>query len=65
MPKPLVTGISPKEGYPGTKVIIRGENLGKEEDDAALIARYAPNGRRRVVSQHSLAFAWARAILWL
>ena len=33
MPKPLVTGISPKEGYPGTKVIIRGENLGKDEND--------------------------------
>lgn len=33
MPNPYVTGISPKEGYPGTKVIIRGENLGKEEKD--------------------------------
>lgn len=33
MPKPYVTGISPKEGYPGTKVIIRGENLGKDESD--------------------------------
>jgi exocyst complex component 2 len=33
MPKPLVTGISPKEGYPGTKVIIRGEFLGKDEAD--------------------------------
>ena len=33
MPKPLVTGISPKEGFPGTKVIIRGENLGKDEND--------------------------------
>jgi exocyst complex component 2 len=33
MPKPLVTGISPKEGYPGTKVTIRGEFLGKDQDD--------------------------------
>ena len=33
MPKPLVTGISPKEGYPGTKVTIRGENLGKDKSD--------------------------------
>lgn len=33
MLKPYVTGISPKEGYPGTKVIIRGENLGKDESD--------------------------------
>ena len=31
--KPLVTGISPKDGFPGTKVIIRGENLGKDEND--------------------------------
>ena len=30
---PLVTGISPKEGYPGTKVTIRGDNLGKSFDD--------------------------------
>lgn len=33
MPKPYVTGISPKEGYPGTKVTIRGEYLGKDESD--------------------------------
>ena len=33
MPKPEVTGISPKDGFPGTKVIIRGENLGKDEND--------------------------------
>ena len=30
---PVVTGISPAEGPPGTKVKIRGENLGKKEDD--------------------------------
>jgi len=35
--KPLVTGISPKDGYPGTKVIIRGENLGKSEDDLVAV----------------------------
>ena len=34
MPKaPLVTGIAPKEGYPGTKVTIRGDNLGKNFED--------------------------------
>lgn len=33
MPKPLVTGISPKEGFPGTKVTIRGEFLGRDEED--------------------------------
>lgn len=33
MPKPYVTGISPKEGFPGTKVVIRGEFLGKDESD--------------------------------
>ncbi|CAF0899139.1 unnamed protein product [Brachionus calyciflorus] len=37
MPKPLVTGISPKEGYPGTKVIIRGEFLGKDEEDLVAV----------------------------
>jgi exocyst complex component 2 len=37
MPKPLVTGISPKEGYPGTKVTIRGEFLGKNEEDFVAI----------------------------
>lgn len=35
--KPLVTGVSPKDGYPGTKVIIRGENLGKDEDDLVAV----------------------------
>lgn len=30
---PKVTGISPKEGGPRTKLIIRGENLGNKQDD--------------------------------
>lgn len=30
---PKVTGLSPKEGPPGTKVTIRGENLGSSPDD--------------------------------
>ncbi len=30
---PTVTGISPKEGPPGTRVTIRGENLGREPND--------------------------------
>lgn len=30
---PVVTGISPIEGVPGTKVIIRGENLGNRPED--------------------------------
>lgn len=32
-PPPVVTGISPAEGPPGTKVIIRGENLGINAKD--------------------------------
>ncbi|XP_028398981.1 exocyst complex component 2-like isoform X2 [Dendronephthya gigantea] len=32
-PPPVVTGISPKEGKPGTKVIIRGENFGARASD--------------------------------
>ena len=37
MVKPLVTGISPKEGFPGTKVTIRGEFLGKDESDLVAV----------------------------
>ncbi|XP_048748841.2 exocyst complex component 2-like isoform X2 [Ostrea edulis] len=36
MPKggfPLVTGVSPKEGPPGTRITIRGENLGTDPKD--------------------------------
>ena len=32
-PPPIVTGISPKEGPPGTRVTIRGEYLGREQND--------------------------------
>lgn len=31
--RPVVTGISPAEGPPGTKVKIRGENLGRNAED--------------------------------
>ena len=30
---PVVSGISPKEGPPGTKITIRGENLGIGKED--------------------------------
>lgn len=30
---PIVTGISPKEGPPGTKITIRGENFGQKSND--------------------------------
>lgn len=32
-PKPIVTGLSPKEGPPGTKITIRGEFLGSQPND--------------------------------
>lgn len=32
-PKPVVTGLSPKEGPPGTKITIRGEQLGNSARD--------------------------------
>lgn len=32
-PQPVVTGLSPKEGPPGTRVIIRGEFLGIKPTD--------------------------------
>ena len=33
VPRPNVSGISPKEGPPRTKITIRGENLGQSSDD--------------------------------
>ena len=30
---PEVSGVSPKEGVPGTKVTIRGQNLGNSKED--------------------------------
>ena len=30
---PVVTGLSPIEGPPGTKIVIRGENFGKKSTD--------------------------------
>lgn len=32
-PQPVVTGLSPKEGPPGTRVTIRGEFLGSKATD--------------------------------
>lgn len=32
-PPPDVTGISPKDGPPGTRITIRGKYLGKEPND--------------------------------
>ncbi|KAK3764200.1 hypothetical protein RRG08_044127 [Elysia crispata] len=32
-PPPLVTGVSPKEGPPGTRITIRGENFGNDPRD--------------------------------
>lgn len=32
-PQPVVTGLSPKEGPPGTRVTIRGEFLGTKASD--------------------------------
>ena len=33
MAQPVVNGVSPLEGVPGTKVTIRGENLGLNKED--------------------------------
>ncbi|KAL3858816.1 hypothetical protein ACJMK2_009069 [Sinanodonta woodiana] len=32
-PPPVVTGVSPRDGPPGTRIIIRGENLGNDPKD--------------------------------
>ena len=33
VPAPVVTGISPNEAHPGTKITIRGENFGGSASD--------------------------------
>lgn len=38
-PPPVVTGLSPKEGPPGTKVTIRGEFLGSKASDLVGVYR--------------------------
>lgn len=40
---PVVSGISPKEGSPGTKITIRGENLGEDKDDIIGRLDYTPS----------------------
>lgn len=40
-PPPVVTGISPKEGPPGTRVTIRGEFLGTSATD--LVGKFESN----------------------
>lgn len=40
-PPPLVTGVSPKEGPPGTRITIRGENLGNDPRDLIGMSHFA------------------------
>ena len=44
VPLPNVTGISPKEGPPRTKVTIRGENLGQDAEDLLGEAPFSRTG---------------------
>lgn len=46
-PPPVVTGISPKEGPPGTRVTVRGEFLGNRSQD--LIGKHE-NKRHLIMS---------------
>ena len=48
----VVTGISPKEGKPGTKLTIRGENFGSSPSDLVL--------RGPLMKAVSLAMAYAK-----
>uniref|UniRef100_A0AAF5PZT5 Exocyst complex component 2 n=1 Tax=Wuchereria bancrofti TaxID=6293 RepID=A0AAF5PZT5_WUCBA len=36
--RPLITGLSPKEGVPGTQIKIRGENLGRNQSDLVALS---------------------------
>lgn len=40
VPPPVVTGLSPKEGPPGTKVTIRGEFFGNRAQDLVGVLFY-------------------------
>ena len=44
---PVVTGISPSAGLPGTKVTIRGENLGESKDDVIGMKAFCERPYRR------------------
>ena len=39
-PPPIVNGISPREGPPGTKITIRGENFGISPQDLVRLYHY-------------------------
>lgn len=57
MAPPAVTGISPKEGPPGTRVTIRGEKLGNKPQDLiskilANLQFYSYNTLRIYVKKH-------------
>ena len=56
-PPPQVTGISPKEGPPGTKVTIRGENLGVDARDIIGKLRYShfAISKSKIVSAYFLS----------
>ena len=41
---PVVTGISPSAGLPGTRVTIRGENLGESKDDIIGMKAFIESG---------------------
>lgn len=51
---PVVTGISPIEGPPGTKVTLRGENLGVDAKDLVCEYRF-PTISQFELFNHSLA----------
>lgn len=36
--RPSITGLSPKEGVPGTQIKIRGENLGTGQSDILVLS---------------------------
>ena len=45
---PTVSGVSPREGFPGTKVTIRGENLGNSKGDVI-----GNQTQRQVLASHT------------
>lgn len=55
-PQPVVTGLSPKEGPPGTRVIIRGEFLGTRVQDLIGIESISSSSAQHLYSIFSRIF---------
>ena len=61
---PVVSGVSPNEGQPGTRLTIRGENLGESLRDIMGVSRFSSSGARETLSYTSLYYYTRRYQDW-